>query len=263
MPDAATRCDAFRLHLTGAASDGGAQTAAASSLGGYRSSSEIGMGHRVLDQLPPIRFDYIAPNNGAGTATLTATGANAVTWTPPGGTAGNAVTIANGQTKTVEGGGDPSSYARISRHSADPLNTFDVATVTLSPLLETIFGFHVDTAESAAGSTIYRAIAIYNAGAWPIGEVKVWIAGEPDDTTLAVAAETPSSDAIELVANETTAPTGPTFSTPANEGAALAIGTIPAGQWRGLWIRRVIDSSAAAAFAAGCRLRFSMLVSSV
>jgi hypothetical protein len=50
---------------------------------------------------------------------------------------------------------------------------------------------------------------------------------------------------IETVANENTAPVGPTFSTPTTEGAALLIGDLAPGEFRGLWLRRTAANSAA------------------
>src|SRR4051812_37429689 len=105
MPDQKTRADSLRLYLTGAASNGGAQTDHNAAFGNYRSATEVAvLGATVTSPISNITINYVAGANSTGTGSLTATGSDTLAWTPPGGTQGSAVTILNGETKIVEGG---------------------------------------------------------------------------------------------------------------------------------------------------------------
>jgi hypothetical protein len=50
----------------------------------------------------------------------------------------------------------------------------------------------------------------------------------------------------QTVADEQTAPSGVTFSQPANKGAGIALGSIPAGQHRAVWVLRIVAAAAPA-----------------
>jgi hypothetical protein len=83
-----------------------------------------------------------------------------VTWTPNGGSAGPAVTIANGETKLIEGN-DPDKFIVITRTSATDLTTSTV--VSIIYVKPNVFGFDdVSTAEQTAGDDEYRCVAIEN-----------------------------------------------------------------------------------------------------
>lgn len=62
---------------------------------------------------------------------------------------------------------------------------------------------------------------------------------------LAVADEA-SGVTVETIADDTTAPSGPSFSAPTSAGTGLDMGTIDAGEGRGLWLRRTTNSGTAA-----------------
>lgn len=105
--------------------------------------------------------------------------------------------------------------------------------------------------EAAAGDTEYRAIFIKNThGSLTLTGAKVWISSNTtsanDTVSIALAGEG-INNTIETVANESTAPSGETFSAPSSFAAGLSLGNLGAGQAHGLWIRRVVDASAAAA----------------
>ena len=57
----------------------------------------------------------------------------------------------------------------------------------------------------------------------------------------------PPEPAAASIANEGTAPAGVTFSRPTTKGAGLSFPDIPAGGYHGVWIRRTVNASAAAA----------------
>lgn len=108
----------------------------------------------------------------------------------------------------------------------------------------------VSSAESAAGDVEYRAFYVHNAHATLTMENAVcWIqANTPSgDTTLDIGLGTSAVNGTEqTVANESTAPSGVTFSAAANEGSAIALGNIPPGEHRAVWVRRTVSAAAAA-----------------
>jgi hypothetical protein len=108
----------------------------------------------------------------------------------------------------------------------------------------------VTGAEEAAGDLEYRGLFIYNAGDVDAQNTVVWISANTSDSgtqiAIALADEAIGTGSIETIANENTAPSGPSFTEPATEGAALSIGTIPAGSHKGVWVRRDVDAGAGA-----------------
>lgn len=108
----------------------------------------------------------------------------------------------------------------------------------------------VSSGEAAAGDTEYRCIYIHNNhGTLTMETTKIWIqTNTPSaDTTISIGLGTSSVNGTEqTVVDEQTAPSGVSFSAPSTEGAALTIGNIPAGQHKAVWVRRVVNSSAAA-----------------
>lgn len=108
----------------------------------------------------------------------------------------------------------------------------------------------VSSAEALAGDTEYRCVYLHNSNATSsMLDAKVWISANTPSasTTLAIGVGSAAVNGTEqTVANESTAPTSVSFSEPSTEGAALALGTIPAGQHRAIWLRRTVTASAPA-----------------
>lgn len=110
---------------------------------------------------------------------------------------------------------------------------------------------NVSSSEASAGDTEYRCIYVHNAHATlTMQGAKLWIQANTPSSATAVRVAVGSSavnGTEQTVANEGTAPTGVTFSTAANEGAAVTLGDIPPGQHRAVWIERVVDAGATVA----------------
>lgn len=109
----------------------------------------------------------------------------------------------------------------------------------------------VSSAESSAGDTEYRCFYIHNAHASLTAlSTKVWIQTNTPSTstTVEIGLGTAAVNATEqTVANESTAPTGVTFTATAIDLATgLSIGDIPFGQHKAVWVKRVISASAPA-----------------
>ena len=178
MPDEYESAGCIRIYLTGAASDGGAQANPDAALGNYRSSTEITqLGVTVTDCPANITVDQAGGANGTGDGTLTVKSVNSLAWTPPGGTEGATVTIANGETKTLEGGGDGNNgqLLIVSRTSADDI-TGGPATVTLAYTYNNVIALdNVSSAERTAGDVEYRAACIKNHGTHTVQAMLAWL----------------------------------------------------------------------------------------
>lgn len=163
--------DAMRFYLTGAGSDGGAQTDPNLSIGAFRSSTElVALGITVTNPIANISVDFASGFNGPGDGTLEATGADTLRWMAPGGTAGPNVTILNGQSKVLESGGARSKYVRVSRTTATALA--GTATITLADILNNAVGWDdVSSAEAAAGDAEYRMVAMKNVSSGPLTSI--------------------------------------------------------------------------------------------
>ena len=106
----------------------------------------------------------------------------------------------------------------------------------------------VTSAESAAGDTEYRCIYVHNAnGTLTMQNAVLWITANTTANRIAVGVVSSAINGTEqTVADENTAPTGVTFSQPTTKGAAIALGNIPPGQHRAVWLRRAITAASAA-----------------
>ena len=167
--------DALRWFLTGADCDGGYQDDPDASLGAFRSCVEVaGMGHLLSDAIRGLRVEYASAANGAGTGVLAALDANRVAWTPPDGTAGDAVRIAQGETKVVGGGSAPGKFVRVTRTGSGDLE--GSAAVTLAePVNSAVALDDVSAAETSAGDTEYRCIALRAGPGTVVDALKVWL----------------------------------------------------------------------------------------
>jgi hypothetical protein len=176
MGDEYTGPDAIRIYHTGAASHNAAQTDPDASIGNYKSSTEA-TGVTINESGVPsnITVEMIGGNTSLGAATLAFPTADTAQYTPPGGTIGSAVTILNGQTKIIRGGGsDYDKYVRIARTSATALS--GTATLTISDTENNAVGFdNVSAAEQSAGDDEYRCLAYYNDSAVTVQGFLMWL----------------------------------------------------------------------------------------
>lgn len=105
-------------------------------------------------------------------------------------------------------------------------------------------------AESAAGSVEYRCVYVHNNhGTLSMVNAVIFLLAQAlgSGHAVAIGVGTAAVNGVEqTVANEATAPAGVTFSTPTTLGAALALGTIPPGQHKAIWIRRTVTGGSAA-----------------
>lgn len=105
-------------------------------------------------------------------------------------------------------------------------------------------------AEAILGDTEYRAFFIKNTHATLTYEdVVVYISSNTPsaDTAVAIALadEAIGTSTIETIANENTAPSGPTFSAPSTALTGISIGDLAPGQMKAIWVRWTVNSGAA------------------
>lgn len=104
-------------------------------------------------------------------------------------------------------------------------------------------------AEALAGDVEYRCVYLHNANAADtMTNALVFIgANTPlSSTTLDIGVGTAAVNGTEqTVLDETVAPVGVTFSAPSTAATGLALGTIPAGQHKAIWLRRTVTAASA------------------
>ena len=110
----------------------------------------------------------------------------------------------------------------------------------------------VSSSEATAGDTEYRGIYIKNAHATlTLQDARIYISAvssETDDVIDIAVADEAVSTTMETITDESTAPTGPTFSAPTDYAGGLALNSttgLAAGAYKGVWVRRTTSASAA------------------
>ena len=100
--------------------------------------------------------------------------------------------------------------------------------------------------EAVDGSVEYRCIYLHNGnGSDEMTNAVVYMSANTPlgTTTIDIGVGSAAINAAEqTVANETTAPSAVSFSAPTTAGAGLALGDIPAGQHKAIWLRRTISA---------------------
>lgn len=175
MPDEFTQNDSLRFYHTGAASDGAAQDDPDASLGLYRAGDEVEfLAVSVTNPFSNVTIDHVDGANSAGTGSISAESVDSLAWTPPDGTKGAPVAIANGETKILQGGGgELNKSVRVTRTDANNLS--GTATLTLTEIFNSVFGgANLDEDQAAAGLDRGRCFAVKNGSANEVKNVKFW-----------------------------------------------------------------------------------------
>jgi len=105
----------------------------------------------------------------------------------------------------------------------------------------------VSGSESLPGDTEYRCVALKNNhGTLTAKNTHVYISTDTSSYFDIALDGNGLNAAPESVANESTAPSGESFTHPTTYAGGLNMGDIPAGQYYPHWIRRTIGAAAAA-----------------
>ena len=104
--------------------------------------------------------------------------------------------------------------------------------------------------EASAGITIYHAYYYKNNhGSLSWLSPVFWIDSQTTSATTDVAvalSDEAKNTTMETIGSETTAPSGPSFTTPANKAAGLALTTLAFSEYRGIWARYVVTAGTTA-----------------
>ena len=129
---------------------------------------------------------------------------------------------------------------------AGSLGKYISTTLVTDASLHNLFDI-VSGDENEASDVEYRCIFVHNShGTLVLENAVVWLSAETGggaDAAIAIddVAASPIGQAsaqADEVADEDTAPSGESFSSPTTKGSALSLGNIPAGECRSFWIRR-------------------------
>lgn len=119
-----------------------------------------------------------------------------------------------------------------------------------------------DRLDAIAGKTVYRGVYVHledNGFATP-ADLAVWLDTLDLASGVAVAigaAPEGSGGTMQAIANETTAPSGVSFSAPTTEGGAISLGEVASDEGAGVWIRTTLTAHGAG----GLGNNFSLSVS--
>lgn len=178
-----TLADDLRFYFTGATSDGGTQTAQASCLGNFRSSTETKRVHFLIstpipnvEVLGASRFNGVrVEGNGLGVGIIYATGSNTLAYVAPGNsTLGAPVTFANGETKDLTDVTNPSKWVRVKRTSVAQF-AGAMAIEFLDLFNDAIGMSNAAEAESSVGSNRYRSVMFRNSSTGQIIVLQLYV----------------------------------------------------------------------------------------
>jgi hypothetical protein len=134
--------------------------------------------------------------------------------------------------------------------NTDPAASLGGVKSNTTDAASTIFD-DVSSAEASAGDVEYRCIYVHNNhGSLTLQGPKIWIQTQtPSATTdVAIGLGTSAVNGTEqTVANENTAPSGVSFTSPADFAGGLALTDLAAGAHKAVWVRRTINAGTAAA----------------
>jgi hypothetical protein len=121
----------------------------------------------------------------------------------------------------------------------------------LNFLFDNITGDQAATA--APGYVDFRCIYIHNVGggsSLPLLSAVIWISQDTsssqDEVDIGLGTSIIGGTEQGPLSTEETVPTGVTFSHPTTKGTGLTIGDIPSSSHKAVWIKRRVDSGAAA-----------------
>lgn len=128
------------------------------------------------------------------------------------------------------------------------ISTTEITSGVLLNLFDTVIG-----SEASAGDIEYRCFYVKNSNLTDtIANASIWIESQTTspDTDIAIGLDPAgvgdgsATGVATTVVNESTAPAGVVFSSPANAAAALSIGNLTTGQAQAVWVRRTVNAAA-------------------
>ena len=147
--------------------------------------------------------------------------------------------------------GNSLAQADVNASLGKYISTTDITTAVANNLFDNVTG-----AENAASAVEYRCIFVYNShGSITLENAGIYISSQvAGGSVLAIAVDNVAASAIGgssaqafEATDSTTSPGGSagSFSSPSSSGAALALGSIPAGFCKAVWVRRTAANTGA------------------
>lgn len=141
--------------------------------------------------------------------------------------------------------GNSAGYMIVQVTAASLPASDKVDSITIANQQQNLFDT-VTAANSLIGKTSYRCIYIKNThGTDAAAGVTVWVknvTAAGDDITIGLGTSA-NGGTEQTISDEITAPSGVTFSQPLTYGSGLSIGTLNAGSWKALWLRRIVPAA--------------------
>jgi hypothetical protein len=185
--------------------------------------------------------DAMGNDEGVGSLKYTAA-THTISWKPFGQSTYYGVAVGGSGEFLI---GSSAGYLVVTVTYASLPATDQTDSITISANLQNVFDT-VTASQALIGKTSYRCLYILNKHATDTAVgVTVWVsqntpAGDEIDIGLGTAAIGATE---QTIGNETTAPSGVTFSHPITYGTGLAIGNIAAGSYKALWQRRIVPAN--------------------
>lgn len=212
-------------------------------------------GHRILAQstsgLSNVTGVVIddAMGNAAGNGTLSFTfSGTTLEWQAFGdGTPGTAIDVSTDGKYAIQSSGGGFLLVTVTAASLPGSDQND--TITVANLANETFD-NISSGESFAGDVEYRCYYVKNTHSTDTAYgVKIWIQDQPVGAdSLAIGLDPAgvgdgsSTGVATTIGNESTAPAGVTFSTPASQGAGLLLGDLAPGECGAFWQRRTVPA---------------------
>lgn len=171
--------------------------------------------------------------------------ASTLRWTPPGGTAGTAVDVSVDGVYALQGGND-GGVLLVTITASGLASSDQTNAVTLVNIATNIFD-DVAKADAQAGDTEYRGLYWENAHASDSMIDGVWwieVNTQGQDVINVADGDEAVNVALEIIANEDTAPAGPDFDVSHIDfasGISLPA-TMAFSDFKGFWIRRTVPA---------------------
>ena len=205
-----------------------------------------------------ITYDDASGNTvGTGTVTYTTSGTT-LQWTPPGEAIGTAVNVGTSGSYVIYGAAF-SAQIKITSVSGS-LAGDATQSVTISNQTNKLFD-DISGSESTSGDTEYRCFYVKNAAADSMTSTLLWIGSDASgDDSLQIGLDPAGLNGVAAtIADESTAPVGVIFTAPTNEVTALSLGTITAGSYYPVWVKRtvpIVTGGGTAADVSALKVRF-------
>lgn len=231
-------------------SGGAGNTDQNASLGGVMSTERVlSQSSSGVTNITGIVIDY-ACGNTLGDGALSFTKAtNEITWTPQGGSVGVPVVInADGVYGVFDSTGNQQLYITVT--FANLPGTDQTDTVSIANIPNETFD-DISKSESNLGDTEYRGFYVRNSHATdPATDVTIWLKSdaigadtiEMGDDAAGVGDGITTGVGV-VIADESTAPVGVTFTAPASQATGINLGTLNAGQAVCFWLKRTVPVS--------------------